>query len=104
VPEILPAWLTEADVDFYTVGFTNRTVWAEYGPIWGYVYNRTVHNLAEIGDTFSLTGLAEARSSITVALRMCWNHNLELAIGMSRSGQEPRKGLAELERYHLHGT
>jgi len=24
------------------IGFTNRTVWAEYGPIWGYVYNRTV--------------------------------------------------------------
>src|SRR5271166_6326894 len=43
------------------IGFTNRTVWAEYGPIWGYVYNRTVHNLAEIGDTFSLTGLAEPR-------------------------------------------
>ena len=33
------------------IGFTNRTVWAEYGPIWGYVYNRTVHNLAEIGGT-----------------------------------------------------
>src|SRR5260370_7801112 len=41
------------------IGFTNRTVWAEYGPIWGYVYNRTLHNLAEIGDTFSLVGLAE---------------------------------------------
>jgi 2-oxo-3-hexenedioate decarboxylase len=27
----------------------------------GYVYNRTVHNLAEIGDTFSLVGLAESR-------------------------------------------
>jgi 2-oxo-3-hexenedioate decarboxylase len=43
------------------IGFTNRTVWAEYGPIWGYVYNRTVHNLAETGDTFSLVGLAEPR-------------------------------------------
>jgi 2-oxo-3-hexenedioate decarboxylase len=43
------------------IGFTNRTVWAEYGPIWGYVYNRTVHNLAEIGGTFSLVGLAEPR-------------------------------------------
>jgi 2-oxo-3-hexenedioate decarboxylase len=46
------------------IGFTNRTIWAEYnvyGPIWGYVYNRTVHNLAEIGDTFSLMGLAEPR-------------------------------------------
>jgi 2-oxo-3-hexenedioate decarboxylase len=44
------------------IGFTNRTIWVEYnvyGPIWGYVYDRTVHNLAEIGDTFSLMGLAE---------------------------------------------
>src|SRR5271166_4498302 len=39
----------------------NRTAWPEYGPMWGYVYNRTVHNLAEIGDTFSLVGLAEPR-------------------------------------------
>jgi len=46
------------------IGFTNRTIWAEYNvyePIWGYVYNRTVHNLSEIGDTFSLEGLAEPR-------------------------------------------
>jgi 2-oxo-3-hexenedioate decarboxylase len=46
------------------IGFTNRTIWAEYNvyePIWGYVYSRTVHNLSEIGDTFSLEGLAEPR-------------------------------------------
>src|SRR5258708_17946077 len=43
------------------IGFTNRTAWAEYGPMWGYVYNRTVHNLAEIGDRFSLVGLVEPR-------------------------------------------
>src|SRR5690242_11817670 len=46
------------------IGFTNRTIWAEYGvyePIWGYVYDRTVHNLAEIGNTFSLLGLTEPR-------------------------------------------
>jgi 2-oxo-3-hexenedioate decarboxylase len=46
------------------IGFTNRTIWAEYGvyePIWGYVYDRTAHNLIEIGDTFSLLGLAEPR-------------------------------------------
>ena len=33
------------------IGFTNRTIWAEYnvyGPIWGYVYNRTVHNLEPV--------------------------------------------------------
>ena len=46
------------------IGFTNRTIWAEYNvyePIWGYVYDRTVHNLADLGDTFSLVGLAEPR-------------------------------------------
>jgi 2-oxo-3-hexenedioate decarboxylase len=46
------------------IGFANRTIWAEYNvyePIWGYVYNRTVHNLSEIGDAFSLVGLAEPR-------------------------------------------
>ena len=30
------------------IGFTNPTVWT-YAPMWGYVYNRTVHNLSEIG-------------------------------------------------------
>src|SRR5690242_11326143 len=40
------------------IGFTNRTIWAEYGvyaPIWGYVYDRTAKDLAAIGETFSLT-------------------------------------------------
>ena len=43
-------------------GFTNRTIWEEYGvsgPMWGYVYNTTVHDLAAAGDGFSLAGLAE---------------------------------------------
>jgi 2-oxo-3-hexenedioate decarboxylase len=46
------------------IGFTNRTIWAEYNvyaPMWGYVYDRTVHDLAEIGDTFSLMNLVEPR-------------------------------------------
>jgi 2-oxo-3-hexenedioate decarboxylase len=46
------------------IGFTNRTIWAEYGvyaPIWGYVYDRTVASLAEIGETFALAGLLEPR-------------------------------------------
>jgi 2-keto-4-pentenoate hydratase len=33
------------------IGFTNRTIWAQYGvyaPIWGYVFDRTVHDLADI--------------------------------------------------------
>ena len=46
------------------IGFTNRTIWTEYnvhGPIWGYVYDRTVHDLAGIGGTFPLAHLAEPR-------------------------------------------
>ena len=34
------------------IGFTNRTIWAEYGvyaPIWGYVYDRTVRDLPSDG-------------------------------------------------------
>src|ERR1700686_5361661 len=52
------------------IGFTNRTVWPEYGPMWGYVYNRTVHNLAEIGDTFSLMGLAEPRIEPEIVFKL----------------------------------
>src|SRR5215471_16507452 len=36
------------------IGFTNRTIWAQYNvyaPIWGYVYDTTVH---ELSDTASL--------------------------------------------------
>ena len=43
------------------IGFTNPTVWT-YAPMWGYVYNRTVHSLSEIGDTFPLVGLAANRA------------------------------------------
>jgi 2-oxo-3-hexenedioate decarboxylase len=46
------------------IGFTNRTIWAEYGvyaPIWGYVYDHTVQDLTSEGLTVSLNGLAEPR-------------------------------------------
>ena len=52
------------------IGFTNRTVWAEYAPIWGYVYDRTVHNLSEIGDTFPLVGLAEPRIEPEIVFKL----------------------------------
>src|SRR5262245_35041304 len=42
------------------IGFTNRTIWAEYdvwAPIWGHMYDRTVHDLASLGGTFALAGL-----------------------------------------------
>jgi 2-oxo-3-hexenedioate decarboxylase len=43
------------------IGFTNSRLWDEYGvraPIWGYVYDRTLHDL---GAAFSLAPLAEPR-------------------------------------------
>ena len=33
------------------IGFTNRTIWSQYGvyaPIWGYVFDRSLHDLAAI--------------------------------------------------------
>jgi 2-oxo-3-hexenedioate decarboxylase len=45
------------------IGFTNRTIWPEYGvyaPIWGYVYETTVHRLpARTG--FDLSSIVEPR-------------------------------------------
>jgi 2-oxo-3-hexenedioate decarboxylase len=46
------------------IGFTNRTIWAEYGvyaPIWGYVYDSTVRDLGVDTLEVSLAGLAEPR-------------------------------------------
>lgn len=46
------------------IGFTNRTIWPEYNvyaPIWGYMYNKTVFELADVGTGFSLQGLPEPR-------------------------------------------
>ena len=47
------------------IGFTNRTIWDEYGvhaPIWGYLYDGTVHHLRpEESLAVSLSGLAEPR-------------------------------------------
>jgi 2-oxo-3-hexenedioate decarboxylase len=55
------------------IGFTNRTIWAEYNvyePIWGYVYNRTVHDLADLGETFSLKALAEPRIEPEIVFKL----------------------------------
>ena len=46
------------------IGFTNRRIWDEYGvyaPIWGHVYDTTVHELAAVSVGFPLAGLAEPR-------------------------------------------
>ena len=46
------------------IGFTNTTIWDEYGvhaPIWGYVYDSTVHSLGDLSHGFSLGPLVEPR-------------------------------------------
>src|SRR5918994_470895 len=46
------------------IGFTNRTIWDEYqigAPMWGYIYDRTVRDLDDVGPAVSLAGLAEPR-------------------------------------------
>ena len=45
------------------IGFTNRTIWEQhkvYAPIWGYVYNSTVHDLSNTA-SLPLAGLPEPR-------------------------------------------
>src|SRR5215475_2501674 len=45
------------------IGFTNRTIWAEYGvyaPMWGFMFASTVRDL-EACDTLSLAPFAEPR-------------------------------------------
>ena len=45
------------------IGFTNRTIWQQYNvyaPIWGYAYDRTVHDLS-VTPTLSLRQFSEPR-------------------------------------------
>jgi 2-keto-4-pentenoate hydratase len=45
------------------IGFTNHTIWSEYGvyaPIWGHVFDRTVHDLAAV-ETLPLAPFSEPR-------------------------------------------
>jgi 2-oxo-3-hexenedioate decarboxylase len=46
------------------IGFTNRTIWAEYNvhaPMWGYIYDCTIHDFSKSAENFSLNGFAEPR-------------------------------------------
>ena len=45
------------------IGFTNRTIWGQYSvyaPIWGHVFDRSVHDLATVG-TLPLAPFSEPR-------------------------------------------
>lgn len=46
------------------IGFTNRTIWSQYGvyaPIWGYVYDSTLRDLSDVPEDVSLAAFAEPR-------------------------------------------
>ena len=67
------------------IGFTNTTIWDEYGvhaPIWGYMYDTTVHDLADLPAGFSVAHLAEPRIEP------------EIAFGLARA---PEPGMDERE-------
>jgi len=54
------------------IGFTNRTIWEEYAvyaPMWGYVYDRTIHRLADMKDGVALAALSEPRLEPEVMFR-----------------------------------
>lgn len=53
------------------IGFTNRTIWDEYNvhaPIWGYVFDTTLHRIAEMDGAFGLSGMAEPRIEPEIVL------------------------------------
>ena len=52
------------------IGFTNRTTWPDYAPMWGYVYDQTVHDLADLEGSFSLADLAEPRIEPEIVFRL----------------------------------
>jgi 2-oxo-3-hexenedioate decarboxylase len=55
------------------IGFTNRAIWSEYNvyaPIWGYIFDRTVYHLSDIGDTFSIANLAQPRIEPEIVFRL----------------------------------
>jgi 2-oxo-3-hexenedioate decarboxylase len=52
------------------IGFTNRTIWDEYNvhaPIWGYVYDTTLHEIAALPGGFALGRLPEPRIEPEIA-------------------------------------
>jgi 2-oxo-3-hexenedioate decarboxylase len=55
------------------IGFTNRTIWAEYGvfaPIWGDMWDTTVRALADCHDGVALAGFAEPRLEPEIAVSL----------------------------------
>jgi 2-oxo-3-hexenedioate decarboxylase len=55
------------------IGFTNTTIWDEYGvhaPIWGFVYDTTLFRLADLSGPFGLSRLVEPRIEPEIVLSL----------------------------------
>ncbi len=55
------------------IGFTNRTIWDQYGvhaPIWGWVYDTTLHRLGDATGRFPLGALVEPRIEPEIVFRL----------------------------------
>ena len=53
------------------IGFTNPAMWAAYGvrqPIWGYMYDTTVHELGEGAGAWSLAGFTQTKIEPEIVL------------------------------------
>jgi 2-oxo-3-hexenedioate decarboxylase len=62
------------------IGFTNRTIWAEYGvyaPMWGYMFHSTVQDLANT-DTVPLAQFAEPRIEPEIVFGLACNPTPEM--------------------------
>jgi 2-oxo-3-hexenedioate decarboxylase len=55
------------------IGFTNRSIWAQYRvdrPIWGDVYDTTLHDLAALGGRFVLSHLSEPQIEPEIVFKL----------------------------------
>ena len=76
------------------IGFTNRTLWAEYGVyslLWGYVHDSTVKDLGADALEVSLSGSAEPRIEPEIVFGLA-------GVAIARHG---RRGPCSLPRLKL---
>ena len=55
------------------IGFTNRAIWRGYGisgPIWHFMFDNTVRDIAKLDGPFPLAGMAEARIEPEIVLHL----------------------------------
>jgi 2-oxo-3-hexenedioate decarboxylase len=66
------------------IGFTNQTAWSGYGisgPIWSYLFDSTVSDLAAVGGRFDLAGLPEPRIEPEIVLHLASAPHVDMSEG-----------------------